>query len=159
MCMEVVDEVVGGADLTEDERNGLSQAREWAGRGFPPQRATHIGCAILTLSGRLYGGAHIARRRMYASTCGERMALEAAQSSGDTDIQKVFVWGTRIDRVFERPVAPCGSCRQLFSENATYSLVSNPLFILSNTEMSLIHRVHLSILYPYPFDAEGGRHL
>ncbi len=145
-------------DLDLCDQNMIKYAIEWAEKGFPKHRNTFVGCAMATINGNIFCGTHIAHRRMHASTCAERMALEKAQLS-DPNIDKIYVWGKRRDRDFANPVSSCGCCRQLIAENTNHSEVKNPTFYLCNTDLSSIAITKLRCLLPLAFDREFGCYL
>ncbi|MFT4412674.1 cytidine deaminase [Fredinandcohnia humi] len=84
------------------------KARELA---YVPYSTFKVGAAILTKDGKVYHGCNIENAAYSVTNCAERTALFKAYSEGDTKIAAIAVVADT-----ERPVPPCGACRQVMSE-------------------------------------------
>lgn len=93
---------------TEELINEAKKARELA---YVPYSKFKVGAAILTKDGKVYHGCNIENAAYSVTNCAERTALFKAVSEGD----KVFA-AIAVVADTERPVPPCGACRQVISE-------------------------------------------
>lgn len=84
------------------------QIRESA---YVPYSKFPVGAALLTKSGKVYTGCNIENAAYPVSLCAERVAIFKAISEGETEFVEMAVVADT-----ERPVPPCGSCRQVMSE-------------------------------------------
>jgi len=93
---------------TEELINEAKKARELA---YVPYSKFKVGAAILTKDGKVYHGCNIENAAYSVTNCAERTALFKAVSEGDKEFAAIAVVADT-----ERPVPPCGSCRQVISE-------------------------------------------
>ncbi|MCG3084911.1 cytidine deaminase [Anoxybacillus sp. LAT_35] len=84
------------------------QARE---RAYVPYSKFKVGAALLTKDGKVYGGCNIENASYGLCNCAERTALFKAYSEGDHEYAMLAVVADT-----ERPVPPCGACRQVIVE-------------------------------------------
>jgi cytidine deaminase len=101
--------------------NCAAKARE---RAYTPYSHYSVGAAVLTKSGDVYTGCNIENASYGATCCAERVALFKAISEGEQDIQMIAVIADG-----DKPVPPCGICRQVMIELAPQALV-----VMSNLE-------------------------
>jgi len=80
---------------------------------YTPYSKFNVGAALLMKDGSIITGSNIENASYGLSNCAERSALFAAYSQGyrKEDIVKMMVIGST-----ERPISPCGACRQVMSE-------------------------------------------
>ena len=78
---------------------------------YVPYSKFKVGAALETKSGKVYTGCNIENAAYPVSCCAERVAIFKAISEGETDFLEMAVAADT-----ERPVPPCGSCRQVMSE-------------------------------------------
>ncbi|MBM7853784.1 cytidine deaminase [Desulfohalotomaculum tongense] len=83
-------------------------AREMA---YAPYSKFKVGAALLTKNGKIYRGCNIENAAYSLCNCAERTALFKAYSEGDKEYDMLAVVADT-----ERPVPPCGACRQVISE-------------------------------------------
>ncbi|MFD1781254.1 cytidine deaminase [Fredinandcohnia salidurans] len=93
---------------TEELINEAKIARELA---YVPYSKFKVGAAILTKDGKVYHGCNIENAAYSVTNCAERTALFKAVSEGDKEFAAIAVVADT-----ERPVPPCGACRQVISE-------------------------------------------
>ncbi|MDP4083474.1 MAG: cytidine deaminase [Bacillota bacterium] len=91
-------------DLIEEAK----RARE---RAYVPYSKFGVGAAILTEDGKVYRGCNIENAAYSMCNCAERTALFKAYSEGDHHFKMLAVIADT-----DRPVSPCGACRQVISE-------------------------------------------
>ncbi|KAB8138447.1 cytidine deaminase [Gracilibacillus oryzae] len=89
----------------------ISLAKEAHGKAYTPYSKFNVGAALLMKSGKVYLGCNIENAAYPVTICAERTAIFKAISEGEYDFDQLAVVADT-----ERPVPPCGSCRQVLSE-------------------------------------------
>jgi cytidine deaminase len=89
----------------------IAEAKIARDRAYVPYSRFGVGAALLTEEGKVYHGCNIENAAYSMCNCAERTALFKAYSEGDKNYQKLAVVADT-----ERPVPPCGACRQVISE-------------------------------------------
>lgn len=84
------------------------KAREMA---YVPYSKFPVGAALKTKQGKIYHGCNIENSAFPMCNCAERTAIFKAVSEGERDFDLLVVTADT-----ERPVPPCGACRQVISE-------------------------------------------
>lgn len=84
------------------------KAREMA---YVPYSKFKVGAALRTKSGHIYRGCNIENAAYSMCNCAERTALFSAYAHGDKEFDLLVVIADT-----DRPVPPCGACRQVISE-------------------------------------------
>jgi cytidine deaminase len=95
---------------------------------------------LLTESGDVFAGCNVENATFGATVCAERNAIAAAVLAADTNLQALVVICPA-----DRPVAPCGICRQVLAEFA------DDLPILLATPDGQRELVNLTELLPHRF--------
>lgn len=95
--------------MSKDEL--IKKAIEIRERAYVPYSNFPVGAALLTKSGKVYTGCNIENAAYPVSLCAERVAIFKAISEGETEFVEMAVAADT-----DRPVPPCGSCRQVMSE-------------------------------------------
>jgi len=75
---------------------------------YAPYSGFKVGAAILA-GGRVFSGCNVENAAYPVGICAERSALAAAVAAGAPRIEAVVI-------VAERPITPCGMCRQALAE-------------------------------------------
>ncbi|WP_102345558.1 cytidine deaminase [Bacillus sp. Marseille-P3661] len=84
------------------------EARDYA---YVPYSKFKVGAALLTSNDEVYKGANIENAAYSLGNCAERTALFKAYSEGNVSFKALAVVADT-----DRPVPPCGACRQVMSE-------------------------------------------
>src|SRR4051812_28168179 len=85
----------------------VERAREYVSRAYAPYSKFSVGAAVLVSDGRVFAGSNVENASFGLTICAERVAIFTAVAAGATKITAVA-----IASVSEKPVAPCGACRQ-----------------------------------------------
>ena len=98
------------SDLNQSMKERLIQeALEARKKAYVPYSNYPVGAALVTASGKTYGGANIENAAFPVTVCAERVAIFKAVSEGDMDLLAIAV-------ATKNGGTPCGSCRQVMAE-------------------------------------------
>lgn len=89
----------------------MQQAREARQHAYVPYSKFPVGAALLAGSGNVYIGCNIENAAYPVTCCAERTAIFEAVKNGERIFKELAVSADT-----DRPVPPCGSCRQVMSE-------------------------------------------
>ncbi|MFD1038650.1 cytidine deaminase [Virgibacillus byunsanensis] len=89
----------------------LKEAINSRNKAYVPYSKFPVGAALLTKSGKLYTGCNIENAAYPVTCCAERVAIFKAIEDGEFTFAELAVAADT-----QRPVPPCGSCRQVMSE-------------------------------------------
>jgi len=87
----------------------VALARQARQRAYVPYSHFAVGAALLTRSGRVFGGCNVENAAYPLCTCAERAAVVKAVSEGEREFEAIAV-------VTATGATPCGACRQILCE-------------------------------------------
>ncbi len=97
--------------MTDNEL--IEIARQYRENAYTPYSHFKVGAAVLTASGKVYGGCNIENSSYGLTICAERTAAVKAVSEGHTKFKRIVIAGRSDDYCY-----PCGACRQFLAEFA-----------------------------------------
>ena len=89
----------------------IDLAIETSKQAYVPYSHFPIGAVLVANDGSIYTGLNIENASFSLTNCGERTAIFKAVSEGQRDFSELIVYGET-----ERPISPCGACRQVMVE-------------------------------------------
>ena len=89
----------------------IDLAIETSKHAYVPYSHFPIGAVLVANDGSIYTGVNIENASFSLTNCGERTAIFKAVSEGQRDFSELIVYGET-----ERPISPCGACRQVMVE-------------------------------------------
>ncbi|WP_448374470.1 cytidine deaminase [Fervidobacterium sp.] len=107
---------------------------------YAPYSHFHVGATLLTKSGKVYTGVNVENASYGLTNCAERTAIFSAVADGEREFETLVVVADT-----EKPVSPCGACRQVMSEFGDFKV------ILTNLKGEIIETTVRELL-PYSFD-------
>ena len=123
--------------MTDEEL--VQKAIEYRKNSYSPYSHFAVGAAVLTKSGKVFGGCNIENASYPVGICAERTGISKAVSEGERDIVALAVVGDT-----PGPCSPCGMCRQFISE------FKIPKIIMANLK-DVRKTVTLEELLPFGF--------
>lgn len=93
----------------------IEKAMEMLKFSYAPYSHFFVGAALLSKTGKIYGGCNVENAAYGPSNCAERTAIFKAISEGEKDFEAICIVGGKNGKV-ERFCPPCGVCRQVLSE-------------------------------------------
>ena len=128
--------------MPEDERL-LELAAVARSRAYAPYSGFPVGAALAGVSGEIYLGCNVENAAYPAGICAERAALAAAIAAGERSFTRMVVLAGS-----DRPVPPCGICRQVIAE-----LAPNMPLLLANLD-GMLEETTPEALLPGAFRAQ-----
>ncbi|MGC9797208.1 cytidine deaminase [Fervidobacterium riparium] len=120
----------------------IQRAKEVMKNAYAPYSHFHVGAALLTKSGNVYVGVNVENASYGLTNCAERTAIFSAVANGESEFDMLVVVADT-----DKPVSPCGACRQVMSEFGNFKV------ILTNLKGDVLETT-VSELLPYSFDKE-----
>ena len=117
----------------------IQKAIEMRSQALAPYSNYKVGAAILTESGKIFGGCNIENSSYSLTICAERVALFKAVSEGETKFKALSVSTNNAGM-------PCGACRQVI-----WDICGNISILICNNN-KLITKTESIKLLPMPFD-------
>ncbi|GGB33148.1 cytidine deaminase [Virgibacillus dakarensis] len=122
----------------------INEAKKMTEKAYVPYSNFPVGAALLTGTGKVYTGCNIENAAFPVTCCAERVAIFKAISDGETDFKEMAVAANT-----ERPVPPCGSCRQVMSEFFDKSMHVHLANLDNNTKTVTVEE-----LLPFSFQSD-----
>ncbi|MEJ5257704.1 MAG: cytidine deaminase [Fervidobacterium sp.] len=120
----------------------IQKAKEVMKNAYAPYSNFHVGAALLTKSGNVYVGVNVENASYGLTNCAERTAIFSAVANGESEFDTLVVVADT-----DKPVSPCGACRQVMSEFGNFKV------ILTNLKGDVLETTVHELL-PYSFDRE-----
>lgn len=108
---------------------------------YVPYSHFPIGAVLVTDEGKIYTGVNIENASFGMTNCGERTAIFKAVSEGERSFKELIIYGQT-----EKPVSPCGACRQVMAEFFEPDL---PVTLVAKDKSTVVMTV--KELLPYSF--------
>ncbi|WP_438286933.1 cytidine deaminase [Peribacillus butanolivorans] len=105
----MVSNLKGRCELNTNEL--IEEAKKAREKAYVPYSKFKVGAALLTADGKVYHGCNIENAAYSMCNCAERTALFSAYAHNNRKFTKLAVVADT-----DRPVSPCGACRQVISE-------------------------------------------
>lgn len=108
---------------------------------YVPYSHFPIGAVLVTDEGKIYTGVNVENASFGLTNCGERTAVFKAVSEGERSFKELIIYGQT-----EKPVSPCGACRQVMAEFFEPDL---PVTLVAKDKSTVVMTV--KELLPYSF--------
>ena len=118
----------------------LRVAQEYMNRSYSPYSKVKVGAAILTTSGKVFGGCNVENASYGLTNCAERVAIQTMVATGEKSFIAILLTANTRSILY-----PCGACRQVMTEFA--DKIDPYVILVPTSEKIEIHR--LSSLIPH----------
>jgi cytidine deaminase len=104
-------------ELTPDDSQLVHAAIEQLDNAYAPYSKFHVGAAVRLNDGSVSVGSNQENASYPLCMCGERVALYSAAAQKPSMPMKTLAITIRNENMtIDKPVSPCGACRQVISE-------------------------------------------
>lgn len=110
-------------------------------QAYVPYSHFPVSAVLVTKDDQIYTGVNIENASFGLTNCGERTAIFKAVSEGAREFKELIIYGQT-----ERPISPCGACRQVMAEFFEPDL---PVTLVSKDKSTVVMTV--KELLPYSF--------
>ncbi|MBN2172818.1 MAG: cytidine deaminase [Bacteroidales bacterium] len=105
-------------ELSSEDLNLLQKAESAIDGAYAPYSAYHVGAAVLLENGEIISGNNQENVAYPSGLCAERVALFYASSKfPEVPVKTIAITAKAKDFIIDKPVTPCGSCRQVMAES------------------------------------------
>ncbi|HEL2006534.1 TPA: cytidine deaminase [Streptococcus suis] len=80
-------------------------------KAYVPYSKFPVSAVLVAKTGEIFTGVNIENASFSLTNCAERTAIFKAISEGVKDFSEIIIYGET-----EKPISPCGACRQVMAE-------------------------------------------
>lgn len=130
-------------DLPPGDLKLVQEAKNATNQSYAPYSDFHVGSALQLRSGEIITGSNQENASYPVCICGERLAILSAQHRyPGIPIETVAIVARKGEHGWtEKPVSPCGVCRQTISEVSLRQEKSIRLILIGQEEFWIIDRL------------------
>ncbi|CAL2094170.1 cytidine deaminase [Tenacibaculum sp. 190524A02b] len=141
------------SQLSENDKNLMEKAIEARSKAYAPYSKFNVGAAILLDNGKIITGNNQENAAYPSGMCAERVAIwKAGSEHPNMVVKKIAITAASSTTTVNKPVGPCGACRQTLSEYEINQ--KQPIEILFMGEVGKIVKTEsLLSLLPFSFDS------
>jgi len=138
--------------LPDDVQKLMQLAHQMREKAYAPYSKFHVGTAILMQNGAIITGNNQENAAYPSGLCAERVAVfQAGAQHPDVPILKMAICAGSLTSITDKPIPPCGACRQSISEYESKQNSSIEIFFMG-TKGEVYHSESLENLLPLSFD-------
>ncbi|MFY0604936.1 MAG: cytidine deaminase [Flavobacteriaceae bacterium] len=141
------------SELSEEDRLLLAEALKATQNSYAPYSNFRVGAALLLENSQVILGNNQENAAYPSGICAERVAIWKASSDyPNVKIKKIAITATSKNTNVDKPVGPCGGCRQTMLEYEVNQ--EEPIEIIFMGETGKIVKTESVVsLLPFSFDA------
>jgi cytidine deaminase len=141
------------SELNEEDKYLMDKAIEARGKAYAPYSKFSVGAALLLDNGVVVLGNNQENAAYPSGMCAERVAIWRAGSEyPDMKVLKLAISASSSISKVDKPVGPCGACRQSLSEYEIKQKQSFPILFMGEVG-EIIKTDSLNALLPFSFDS------
>lgn len=140
-------------ELEEKDQTLIKKAVEAKENAYAPYSNFKVGAAILLDSGIVITGNNQENAAYPSGMCAERVAIWKVGSQYPKEkVLKLAIVASSLDKIVDKPVGPCGACRQTLLEYEINQ--KQPFEVLFMGEVGKVVKVNsIRDLLPFSFDS------
>ncbi|APG65028.1 cytidine deaminase [Tenacibaculum todarodis] len=141
------------SELSSEEQNLMTNAIEARKKAYAPYSKFKVGAALLLDNGEIILGNNQESAAYPSGMCAERVAIwKAGSDYPNMKVKKIAITAASTENLVNKPVGPCGACRQTLSEYEINQ--KEPIEIIFMGEIGQIVKTEsLLSLLPFSFDS------
>ena len=138
-------------ELPEEIQKLMHRAEEAREKAYAPYSKFNVGAAVLLTNGEVIDGNNQENGAFPSGLCAERVALFTAGANyPGIGVKALFITARPKSLDLEKPVAPCGGCRQVMAETEFRQASPMRIFFRGSTG-PIIEAEGTESLLPYLF--------
>jgi cytidine deaminase len=138
-------------DLNNRDKNLIEEAKTAMNKAYAPYSNFQVGCAIELEDGTVIHGSNQENSAYPSGLCAERVALfHAGAVHPGVGIKRMAISTKK--EINGRPIAPCGSCRQVMIESL--SRQNEPIEVIMYSGKSVLKFENAADLMPLSFSPD-----
>jgi cytidine deaminase len=141
------------SELSIEDKDLMSKAIEARKTAYAPYSKFQVGAALLLENNEIVIGNNQENAAYPSGMCAERVAIwKAGSEFPDVKILKLAISASSLLKKVNKPVGPCGACRQSLSE---YEIKQKTPFqiLFMGEEGEIVKTDSLASLLPFSFDS------
>lgn len=140
------------SDLVVEDSDLLEQAKKAVDKAYAPYSHFQVGAALLLENGKIVIGNNQENAAYPSGMCAERVAIwSAASHFPGVVVKKIAIAVKSQVKMIDKPVAPCGACRQSLLEYEVKQ--KEPIEVFFMGEIGKVIKANsLQDLLPFSFD-------
>ena len=140
-------------ELNEEDKYLMDKAIEARGKAYAPYSKFSVGAALLLDNGVVVLGNNQENAAYPSGMCAERVAIWRAGSEyPEMKVLKLAISASSSISKVDKPVGPCGACRQSLSEYEIKQKQPFPILFMGEVG-EIIKTDSLNALLPFSFDS------
>ena len=131
----------------------MDKAIEARGKAYAPYSKFSVGAALLLENNEIVSGNNQENAAYPSGMCAERVAIwKAGSEYPNVKILKLAISASSSITKVDKPVGPCGACRQSLSEYEIKQKQPFPILFMGEVG-EIVKTASLSALLPFSFDS------
>ena len=140
------------SELSKQDTELFLKAIEARNNAYAPYSHFSVGASLLLDNGKIITGNNQENAAYPSGMCAERIAIwNAASQFPDAKIMKIFITAKSLKHKVNKPVSPCGACRQTIAEYEFKQSKNIEVFFTGETG-NIVKANSLKDLLPFAFD-------
>jgi len=129
-------------ELQPEEKKLIDCAKDACSRAYAPYSQFQVGAAVLLANGAIVAGSNQENVAFPSGLCAERTALFYANSQyPDQAVKSLAVAAYTQGDFIERPISPCGACRQVILETEIRFQCPVRIYLYGKTDIYIIEGI------------------
>lgn len=140
-------------ELSEVDKNLMNAAIEATKNSYSPYSKFRVGAALLMEDDSIITGSNQENAAYPSGMCAERVAIwKAGSDFPNKKIKKIAITAISSNKPVDKPVGPCGACRQTLLEYEINQL--EPIEVIFMGEVGKVVKAEsITSLLPFSFDS------
>jgi cytidine deaminase len=140
-------------ELSTEDKMLMNKAIEARGNAYAPYSKFHVGAALLLDNGEIVLGNNQENAAYPSGMCAERVAIwQAGSLFPGVKIKKLAISASSTITKVDKPIGPCGACRQTLSEYEINQKEPFPVIFMGEVG-EIVKTPSLLSLLPFSFDS------
>ena len=140
-------------ELSTEDQMLMNKAIKARGNAYAPYSKFHVGAALLLDNGEIVLGNNQENAAYPSGMCAERVAVwQAGSLFPGVKIKKLAISASSTITKVDKPIGPCGACRQTLSEYEINQKEPFPVIFMGEVG-EIVKTPSLLSLLPFSFDS------